>query len=83
MIVNNYVYSDFMVQVQLRVPEESIKDIDKWVRVGRFKSRSDAIKTIIAFYEEKERTREFLGMLLKRSEEAKYKKILIRLDEMK
>ena len=72
-----------MVQVQLRVPEESIKDIDKWVKAGRFKSRSDAIKTIIAFYEEKERTREFLGMLLKRSEEVKDKKILTRLEEIK
>jgi len=72
-----------MVQVQLRVPEESIKDIDKWVKAGRFKSRSDAIKTIIAFYEEKERTREFLGMLLKMSEEAKDKKILTRLEEIK
>jgi len=65
------------------VPEESIKDIDKWVKAGRFKSRSDAIKTIIAFYEEKERTREFLGMLLKRSEEVKDKKILTRLEEIK
>ena len=72
-----------MVQVQLRVPEESIKDIDKWVKAGRFKSRSDAIRTIIAFYEEKERTRDFLNMLLKRSEESKDKKILIRLDEVK
>ncbi|MBI4167496.1 MAG: ribbon-helix-helix protein, CopG family [Candidatus Aenigmarchaeota archaeon] len=72
-----------MVQVQLRVPEESIKDIDKWVKAGRFKSRSDAIKTMISFYEEKERTREFLSMLLKRSEEAKDKKMLIRLDEVK
>ncbi|KYK33839.1 MAG: hypothetical protein AYK18_04565 [Theionarchaea archaeon DG-70] len=37
-----------MVQVQLRIPEESISEIDKWVSQGKFKSRSDAIRTILA-----------------------------------
>lgn len=60
-----------MIQVQLRVPEETVKDIDKWVKSGKFKSRSDAIKTIISFYEEKEKTREFYKMLVERSEDAK------------
>ena len=60
-----------MTQVQLRLPEKMLEEIDKWVAEGRFKSRSDAIKTIISFYEEREKTREFFKMLMKRSEEAK------------
>lgn len=60
-----------MVQVQLRVPEEMVSKIDAWVREGRFKSRSDAIKTILALYNEREKTRRFFKMLVKRSEEAK------------
>ena len=59
-----------MTQVQLRLPEKMLEEIDKWVAEGRFKSRSDAIKTIISFYEEREKTRKFYEMLLKRSEEA-------------
>ncbi|MGQ9641622.1 MAG: ribbon-helix-helix domain-containing protein [Candidatus Bathycorpusculaceae bacterium] len=60
-----------MTQVQLRLPEKMLEEIDKWVAEGRFKSQSDAIKTILAFYEEREKTREFFKMLTKRSEEAK------------
>lgn len=70
-MVNNTVYSDTMVQVQLRLPEESISEIDKWVSEGKFKNRSDAIRTILALYQEKEKTREFYRMLLRRSNEAK------------
>ncbi len=62
-----------MVQVQLRVPEGTVREIDQWVEKGRFMSRSDAIKTIIALYEEKEKTRKFYRMLSKRSKEAKEK----------
>ncbi|MEN3052338.1 MAG: ribbon-helix-helix domain-containing protein [Candidatus Methanosuratincola petrocarbonis] len=62
-----------MAQVQLRLPEKMIAEIDKWVAEGRFKSRSDAIKTIIALYEERERAREFFRMLAGRSEEARNK----------
>jgi Arc/MetJ-type ribon-helix-helix transcriptional regulator len=58
-------------QVQLRLPEKTLDEIDRWVAEGRFKSRSDAIKSIISFYEEREKTREFYQMLVKRSEEAK------------
>ena len=58
-----------MVQVQLRLSQKMLEEIDKWVTEGRFKSRSDAIKTIISFYQEREKTREFYKMLLKRSEE--------------
>ena len=60
-----------MVQVQLRIPEESISEIDKWVSEGKFKSRSDAIRTILALYQEREKTREFYKMLVERSNEVK------------
>ncbi|RLJ01223.1 MAG: hypothetical protein DRP11_04800 [Candidatus Aenigmatarchaeota archaeon] len=72
-----------MVQVQLRVPEKMIKEIDKWIAEGRFKNRSDAIKTIITMYEEREKTREFYKMLMERSKESKEKpEILIPLEEI-
>jgi Arc/MetJ-type ribon-helix-helix transcriptional regulator len=71
-----------MAQVQLRLPEKVLEEIDKWVAEGRFKSRSDAIKSIISFYEERERTREFFRMLLRRSEEArKHPEVLVSLEE--
>jgi len=71
-----------MAQVQLRLPEKVLEEIDRWVAEGRFKSRSDAIKSIISFYEERERTREFFSMLLRRSEEArKHPEVLIPLEE--
>jgi Arc/MetJ-type ribon-helix-helix transcriptional regulator len=80
--VNSIVYGDLLTQVQLRLPEKMLEEIDKWVAEGRFKSRSDAIKTILAFYEEREKTREFFKMLTKRSEEAKKNpKSLISLEE--
>jgi len=59
-----------MAQVQLRLPEEMIAEIDNWVAEGKFKSRSDAIKTIISLYEEREKTRRFYELLNRRSEEA-------------
>ena len=59
-----------LTQVQLRLPKKTIEEIDQWVKEGRFKSRSDAIRTIISLYEERERTREFLTMLNTKSEEA-------------
>ena len=60
-----------MGQVQLRLPQKTIEEIDKWVAEVRFKNRSDAIKSIITFYEEREKTCRFFNMLFKRSEEAK------------
>ncbi|MHA1430595.1 MAG: hypothetical protein ACTSRV_09430 [Candidatus Freyarchaeota archaeon] len=52
------------------------------MKEGRFKDRSEAIRTIIALYEEKEKTREFYEMLTKRSKEAKEKPdILIPFEE--
>jgi Arc/MetJ-type ribon-helix-helix transcriptional regulator len=59
-----------LTQVQLRLPEELVEDIDGWVKSGRFRSRSDAIKSMIEIYNERERTREFLKMLDTRSRDA-------------
>ena len=72
----------FVAQVQLRLPEKVLEEIDRWVAEGRFKSRSDAVRSIISFYEERERTREFFRMLVKRSEEArKHPEVLVSLEE--
>lgn len=72
-----------MVQVQVRMPEKTVRQIDKWIAEGRFASRSDAIKTIVAMHEERERTREFYKLLLERSREAKEKpEILLPLEEV-
>lgn len=60
-----------MAQVQLRLPAEMIAEIDEWVADGKFKSRSDAIRTIISLYEEREKTRKFYELLNQRSEDAK------------
>jgi Arc/MetJ-type ribon-helix-helix transcriptional regulator len=59
-----------MTQVQLRLSDELVKEIDVWVKSGRFRSRSDAIKSIITIYSEREKTREFLKMLNTRSRES-------------
>lgn len=72
-----------MGQVQLRLPQKTIEDIDKWVAEGRFKNRSDAIKSIINYYEEREKTCTFFNMLLRRSEEAKqHPETLVPLEEL-
>ena len=60
-----------MAQVQLRLPAEMVAEIDAWVADGKFKSRSDAIRTIISLYEEREKTRKFYELLNQRSEDAK------------
>ena len=60
----------FVIPVQVRMPKETVKELDAWVSRGRFKSRSDAIKSIVNFYEEREKTRKFYEMLFERSEEA-------------
>jgi len=60
-----------MVQVQLRIHDEAVEKIDKMVGSGMFKSRSDAIKHMIMFYEEREKTMKFARMLAKRSMEAR------------
>jgi Arc/MetJ-type ribon-helix-helix transcriptional regulator len=81
--VNRNVYVK-QVSVQVRVPETLVREIDRWVREGRFRSRSDAIKTVLTLYQEQERIREFYRMLVERSEEArKNPRILIPLGELK
>jgi len=72
-----------MGQVQLRLPQKTIEEIDKWVAEGRFKNRSDAIKSVITLYQEREKTCAFFNMLLKRSEEAKqHPETLVPLEEL-
>ena len=60
-----------MVQVQVRMPEKLVEAIDKWIEEGRFSSRSEAIKMVIAMYQESEKTKAFYNMLMQRSREAK------------
>ena len=62
-----------MTQVQIRIPEQLAKTLDKWISEGRFNTRSQAIRTIITLYEEREKTREFLQMLQTREKEAETK----------
>jgi Arc/MetJ-type ribon-helix-helix transcriptional regulator len=69
--VNSIVYGVLLTQVQLKLSEKMLEEIDGWVADGKFKSRSDAIRTILNFYVEREKTREFFKMLTERSEEAK------------
>jgi Arc/MetJ-type ribon-helix-helix transcriptional regulator len=70
-------------QVQVRIPEELVREIDRWVAEGRFSSRSEAVKTIVTIYDERERTRKFYQALVKRNEEAsKNPDSLIPLDEV-
>jgi Arc/MetJ-type ribon-helix-helix transcriptional regulator len=72
-----------LAQVQLRLSQKLLEEIDRWVAEGRFKSRSDAIRAIIGFYDEREKTREFFKMLIKRSEEAKkHPEFLIPIEEL-
>ncbi len=58
-------------QVQVRIPKEMVEEIDRWISEGKFSNRSEAIKTIVALYNERERTRKFYQMLLKRGDEAR------------
>jgi len=60
-----------MVQVQVRLTENLLDAIDSWIKEGKFKSRSDAIRIVLSKYEEREKTREFYKMLHKRSKESK------------
>lgn len=72
-----------MAQVQLRLSQKTVEEIDRWVAEGRFKSRSDAIRTMISFYEEREKTREFLRILVKRSKEVEEQpETLVPLEEL-
>ncbi len=57
--------------MQVRIPQKMVREIDKWVEEGRFASRSEAVKTIVALYNERERVRSFYDMLSNRSRQAK------------
>lgn len=73
----------YLAQVQLRLPQKTIEEIDNWIAEGRFKNRSDAIKSIISYYQEREKTYVFFNMLVKRSEEAKqHPESLIPIEEL-
>ena len=69
-----------MIQVQVRLPNNSVKTIDEWIKKGYFESRSDTLRTILNNYEEKEKTMEFYKMLIERSNESKDKDNLVSLD---
>jgi Arc/MetJ-type ribon-helix-helix transcriptional regulator len=70
-------------QVQVRIPQELVEELDRWISEGRFSSRSEAIKTIVALYNEREHTRKFYQTLLKRSDEARrHPESLIPLEEI-
>ena len=72
-----------MAQVQLRLSQKTLEELDRWIAEGRFKNRSDAIRTILNYYQEREKTREFYKLLLKRSEEAKkHPEALIPLEDL-
>jgi Arc/MetJ-type ribon-helix-helix transcriptional regulator len=72
-----------LAQVQLRLPQKTLEEIDNWVAEGRFKNRSDAIKSIINYYQEREKTCGFFNLLLKRSEEVKqHPESLIPIEEL-
>jgi len=62
-----------MVQVQVRMPDKLVKELDRWIAEGRYASRSEAVKTIISIHQERERTRRFYKMLTERSREAEEK----------
>ena len=65
------------------MPEVLVEEIDRWVAEGRFKSRSDAVKTIISLYEERERTRTFYKMLVERGKESEeHPQTLVPLEEI-
>ena len=65
------------------MPKRIARELDKWISQGRFANRSEAIKTVLALYEEREKTREFYRTLLERSKQAKNKPdLLIPLEEI-
>ncbi len=83
-MVNSFVYVVRVVttSVQVRMPDMDVSFIDALVKQGHFSSRSNAVKTIVALYREREKTREFYNLLVRRSEEARlHPEHLIPLDD--
>jgi len=71
-----------MTSVQVRLPEQIIGLLDNRITKGEFKSRSDAIRTILAFYEDREKTLDLYKELMKRSKMAQNKKNLILFEDL-
>ncbi len=70
------------IQVQVRIPKELVEQIDRWISEGKFSSRSEAVKTIVVLYNERERIRKFYQILVRRSDEARTNpEILLPVDE--
>ena len=59
------------VNVQVRLPEQILKGIDTDVKAGMFSNRSDAIRTIVSFYEMSKKRKDFTEMLERRFAEIK------------
>jgi Arc/MetJ-type ribon-helix-helix transcriptional regulator len=64
-------YGVLTKQVQIRLAEKIVNKIDRMAKEKGFKSRSDAVRAIISYYEEREKTQEFFKMLVSRSQEAR------------
>lgn len=60
-----------MTNVNIRLSPSELERIDQFVEEGRFTSRSDAIRMMVAAYQEREKTKEFYNMLKQRSRDAK------------
>ena len=72
-----------MVQVQLRMPEGVVEEVDNLVEEGMFRNRSDAIKGIVMIYMESRKTRKFFKMLKQIDEETeKHPETLIPLEDV-
>ena len=72
-----------MVQVQLRIPEGMVEEVDQLVKEGKFRSRSDAIKGIVMIYMESKKTKEFFKMIKEIDEETeKHPETLISLEDV-
>jgi Arc/MetJ-type ribon-helix-helix transcriptional regulator len=57
------------VNIQIRFPQKIVEMVDEDIKGGYFSSRSDAIRTIVEFYELQNKRKEFFEMLKKREEE--------------
>ncbi len=71
-----------MPSVQLRMPEQMIKYLDKEITLGKFNNRSEAIKLIVYEYVQKEKTKKFIEEIDKRSKDANKKENLIALKDL-
>ncbi len=81
--VNTTVYMEKGVPIQLRMPKQTVGEIDRWVSSGRFKNRSDAIRFAVQWFDEREKTMRFFEELERRSAEARqHPEKWVRLEEL-